>query len=179
VFALRQDFRAEDAKAVRASLITSNWLWINVAGCSLALAASALWEVFTHRITVSFWLSVALAANFGVSNFLDRLCTRYIYSVFRRTIVVLIDEQNVTVEWLNSKEVITSKQRIPWTSLSTYGTAAEFSDHLMLRSGRGLAWIAKRAFSSAEEMAAFRKFVADKMGTHSQISTMSEGGKQV
>ncbi len=75
-----------------------------------------------------------------------------------------IDEQAISIE--QAKHLRT----IPWSSMAMTGTAREIENHFTLECGRGAVWIPKRAFASADDMAAFRALVKEKMGERCHFS---------
>ncbi len=76
-----------------------------------------------------------------------------------------IDDQSILIE--QGKYY---PRKIPWTSFAKTGTAGEFENHFWLECGRGNVWIPKRAFSTADDMTAFRAFLKDKMGERCQFN---------
>ena len=76
---------------------------------------------------------------------------------------VSIDEQTISIE--QSK----SQREIPWSSFAMTGTACELKSHFWLECGRGVVWIPKRAFPTADDMTNFRALVKEKMGERCQF----------
>lgn len=77
---------------------------------------------------------------------------------------VSIDEQTISIE--QSK----SRREFPWSSLALNGTAREIDNHFWLECRHSGVWIPKRAFSTADDIAAFRALAKEKMGERCQFN---------
>jgi hypothetical protein len=146
-----------------------SWSWFSLIRHLVAIFMASLgaWRWFTSGLDWLVALYVALSVYFCFSEwiFISLFVPLMQFSTKHGWLSrVSIDEQAISIE--QSKH----QRTIPWSSFAMTGTAREIENHFLLECGRGAAWIPKRAFATAEDMAAFRALVKEKMGERCQFT---------
>ena len=140
-------------------------LRITVAAAPLLFS---LWHWSTNGLdwTLGLFIALAIYGFFHMSIF-QWLFPLYFLRTMKHplTFRTSIGDQAVSIQ---QDEL---RQEILWSSFAASGVAREIKNHFWLECGHHGVWIPKRAFQTADDIAAFRALVKDKMGERCQFGS--------